>query len=294
MQTNLRSSSRPLLRTIIDETMGRKPKPIPATLKLAQLAEHVIPRLIRVTRLSFVYAKLVSDDSEGPYDGEASLVFPELLSIVGSRLRALHIQSHFALYLPPRPGLESLETFSLDACEPYHTSEIHRIMLEKIPAFLLAQSSTIRKVSLTIDNATFDISPILRCLQLIPHLQDISLPFPYAAWSVRLASSRKSKPDGSWGLGTYIRQFSSSLVSLTLSHQGYYNILTSQQIGILCKLLGNFPCLQDLSLSIYNFNILDLVVFASTLPRLHSLFLDYYSVSMSVVSCLWVRSLVKC
>ena len=290
VQTNLRSSLRPLLRTIIDKAMDRRPKPIPASLKLAQFAEHVMPRLTRVTRLSFVYLKLLSENSEEPYDVEASFMFPELLSIVGNRLRDLHIQSYFALYLPLQPRLESLETFSLDACEPYHTSEIHGIMLEKIPAFLLAHRSTISKVSLTIDNHAFDISPILQCLELVPHLQDINLPFPYAAWAVKLANPRKSRiripvvPFGSWGLGTYIRQFSSSLVSLTIRHQGYYNILSSQQIGILCKLLGNFPCLQDLSLSIYRFNILDLVSFASTLPRLHSLFLDYYTVSMNVVS----------
>ena len=93
--------------------MARRPKPIPATMKLAQVAEHVMPRLTRVTKLSFVYAKSVSNfDLEGPYDVKASLMFPQLLSIVGNRLRALHIQSPFVLYLPSR--LEYLETFSLD------------------------------------------------------------------------------------------------------------------------------------------------------------------------------------
>jgi len=99
--------------SLLRKVMARRPKPIPATMKLAQVAEHVMPRLTRVTKLSFVYAKSVSNfDLEGPYDVKASLMFPQLLSIVGNRLRALHIQSPFVLYLPSR--LEYLETFSLD------------------------------------------------------------------------------------------------------------------------------------------------------------------------------------
>ena len=57
------------------------------------------------------------------------------------------------------------------------------IVLEKIPAFLLAQKSTIRNhLSLAIDNITFDVSPILhdQLLQLISCFHDISLTLPYA------------------------------------------------------------------------------------------------------------------
>jgi len=79
MQTKLRSSSRKLLPTIIDETMDRNFEPIPTTQKLAQVAEHSMPRLTHATKLNFVCAKLVhvSDDSEAPYDIEASLMFSE-------------------------------------------------------------------------------------------------------------------------------------------------------------------------------------------------------------------------
>ena len=326
------SSLKPLLRTIIDETMNRKPKP---TVKLAQLAEHVMPRLTRVTKLSFVYAKLVSDDSEGPYDVEVSLMFPELLGIVGNRLRALHIQSPFALYLPPQ--LESLESFSLDACAPYHTSKIHGIMLEKIPAFLLAQRSTIRDVSLAIDNVTFDVSPILQCLQLMSCLHDISLELPYSTkaihfkegrnilkthqqhlrsldfsltpglsvkssavppvvgqewWSVELPNLRNLAIHMPgvlfrWNVGNYIRQFSSSLVSLTIRRHS--NLLSdfftqNKETERFCKLLCNFPCLQDLSMSLSSFNTRDISIVAITLPRLCSLFIDYSFVSLVAVS----------
>jgi len=44
--------------------------------------------------------------------------------------------NHCTVYLPPFEL--QLETFSVDACSPYHTQEIHAITLEKIPAFLLA------------------------------------------------------------------------------------------------------------------------------------------------------------
>ena len=101
-------------------------------------------------------------------------MFSELLCIVGHHLRSLHIRSPFTLYLPPR--LEYLKTFSLHACRPYHTSEIHRIVLENDPAFLLAHESTILTRCIVRDPT----SPILQCLQLISCLYDISLPLPYA------------------------------------------------------------------------------------------------------------------
>ena len=357
MQTNLFSSLRPLLRTVVDKTKGRKPKPIPLAVKRSQLAEHVMPRFTRVTKLSFVYAKSVSEDSEGSYDVEASLIFPQLLSIVGNRLQALRIQSPFVLYLPPR--LESLETFSLDACKPYHTSEIHKVMIEKVPAFLLAQKSTIRSVSFMIDNPTFDVSPILQCLQFVSCLHDIRLALPYVivagtrtipgmpfkqgckileahrqhlrsldlsftpnrlidsfsdrpafrqeCWSVDLPNLRK--------LTIYIPgvimvvtdsvlapnlkgPLSSSLVSLTIQHQVFSVVcsLQSCEIRTFCKMLGNFPCLQDLSFCIYDFDIRALFIFADALPRLRSLFVDYCYVLLDKVSFFFCKagSLEKC
>ena len=349
MQTKL---WRLLLWTIIDKMKGRKPKPIPPTLKRAQFAEHVMPRLTSITKLSFVYAKSVSNlDSEGPYDVEASLMFPQLLSIVGNRLRALHIQSPFALYLPPR--LESLDTFSLDACRPYHTPEIHRIMLEKVPAFLEAQRSTIRNVSFAIDNPTFDVAPILQGLQLMSCLHDIRLALPYESatrtitampfkagfkilethqkhlrsldlsftpdhfvdpvsdlpalrqecWSVDLSNLKNLTicipgvmviDDPNHSNGYTWGPLSSSLVSLTIRHQVFPIVRTPQpqEFGMFCAVLSKFSCLQDLSFCIYHFDIQALFVFASTLPRLRSLFVDYSYVTLVKVSfffCKWAH-----
>ena len=183
-------------------------------------------------------------------------------------MQALRIQSPFALYLPPR--LESLKTFSLDACKPHHTSEIHRIVLEKIPAFLVAQRSVIRNLSLMMNNPTFNMSPVLQSLRLISCLHDISLALPYVTMTTTLTitavpfKGRRSilethqylrsfkdlsfTPNfssdfhyeewhsvelpnlknltirvpmsgvsiGSFELGNFIQQFSSSLVSLTI------------------------------------------------------------------------------
>ena len=320
-----RSSWKPILRTVIGRTVGRKPKSIAPTVKLTQIALHAMPRLIHVSTLSFVYSK-TSDDLGGRRDTEASLIFPEILRIVGHRLRNLHIQSPFAMYLPPQLG--SLESFSVDAVGHCHRPDIHNIMLAKVPAFLLAHQSTIRNVSFSIDNPTLDISPILQCLREMSCLHTIGLSLSYgtisSASSVDFQSGRgilekhqqhlRSLSLGfvvdrvvGWTvpvffrhdwclvklpnlrdltihvpsvpfrreLGGYIRQFSSSLVSLKIMHVPFSAHVGNSKLRSLCEMLGDFPCLEDLSLYLSNFNIEQLIVFASTLPHLRSLLLHY-------------------
>ena len=96
-----------------------------------------------------------------------------------------------------------------------HTSEIHRIMLEKIPAFLLAQKSTIRNLSLVIDNATFDVSSILQSLQLISCLHDISLTLPYATEATTLTPTALSSKEWLKILGTHQQHLRSLDLSFT-------------------------------------------------------------------------------
>ena len=124
MQPKSLSWLKQFLRSTVDQMIGRKPKPIPPAVKLAQLAKHVLPRLTRVTELSFVYQQ-ASNYSERTCDVETLgfIVLPGVLKIVGLRLQTLHIESPFVVHLPPR--LESLESFSLDASDPSHTPEIH-------------------------------------------------------------------------------------------------------------------------------------------------------------------------
>ena len=323
MQTKSRSSSslKQFFRTIIDRAMGRKKsEPVLPTPKLAQLTEHAMPQLTRITRLGFSSKKRL----DGVDDAEPSLFFSEVLRIVGHRLRSLHIQSHFAIYLPPR--LELLEAFLVDAFKPYHTVEIHNTMIHKVPAFLLAHKSTVCNVSFAMDDH-FDVSPIFQCLELMSHLHSIHLSLPYGAmatstvplrdilkthqqhmkslsltfvpptlpvflcedWcSVGLPNLRNLTIclPGMFGdeLGTYIRQFSSSLVSVEINH----SFDTRDKLQAFCTVLSDFPHLQNLSLSIFDFHPGDLFLFATTLPRLHSLFVDYSSVylRMGEVSCI--------
>ena len=171
------SSWKPFLPAVIDNT---KPKLVPPTIKLAQLALHAMPRLTRVTKLSFTSTKALDGSFEGA-SSDASLIIPKTIQIIKNRLRSLHIQSLFAMYLPPSElQLESLETFSLDALAPYHTPQIHAIMLDKIPAFLLAHKSTIRNMLFAIDHSDLDASPIFQCLTAMPCLYDISFFLPSA------------------------------------------------------------------------------------------------------------------
>ncbi len=317
-----RSSWKPILRTVIGKT-GRRPKPIAPTVKLTQIAVHAVPRLTRISTLSFVYAK-TSDDSDGSCDTE--VIFPEILRITGHHLRNLHIQSPFAMYLPPQLG--SLESFSVNASGRYHRPEIHDIMLEKVSTFLLTHQSTIRDVSFSIDNPILDISPILQCLQDMSRLHTIELCLSYGTisstatanfqggreilekhrqhlrslslsfvvdrvigwavpaffrqdWcSVKLPNLRNltiripSVPFRR-DLGIYIRHFSSSLVSLKIMHVPFSAHVGDSKLRSFCVMLGDFPCLQDLSLYLSNFNLEQLIVFASTLPHLHSLLLHY-------------------
>ena len=320
-----RSSWKLILRTIIGSTMGRKPKSIAPTVKLTQITLHAMPRLIHVSTLSFAYAKSL-DNMDGRRDMEASLIFPETLRIVGDRLRNLHIQSPFAMYLPPQLG--SLESFSVDAVGPCHRPDIHNVMIDKVPAFLLAHQSTIRDVSFSIDNPTLDITPILQCLRDMSCLHTIRLSLSYGTISSGtsvdfqggreiLAKHQQHLTSLSLGfvgdrvigwavpvffrqdwcsvklpnlrdltirlpgvpfrreLGIYIRQFSTSLVSLKIMHVPFSAHIGNGKFRSFCDILSAFPCLEDLSLYLSNFNIEQLIVFASTLPHLRSLLLHY-------------------
>ena len=321
------------IQTFIGNAMGRKPKSIAPAVKLSQIALHAMPH---VSTLSFVYAKT----SDGRPDGETFIIFPEILRIVGHRLRHLHIQSPFAIHLPPQLG--SLESFSIDAVKPYHRLEIHNVILDKVPAFLLAHHSTIRDVSFSIDDFTLDITPILQCLRDMSCLHTIGLSLCYDTFSS--ASSESSvdfqgereildkhrqhlrslsisfaeigwtlpvffRQDWDWGparfpklrdltirirgllfrreLESYVRLFSSSLVSLKIKHAPF-----SAQVNnsTFCEMFGHLWCLEYLSLYLSSFNIEQLGIFAITLPHLCSLFIHYsclphqeYSVSLLVI-----------
>ena len=92
------------------------------------------------------------------------------------------------------------------------------IVLEKIPAFLLAQKSTIRNhLSLAIDNITFDVSPILhdQWLQLISCLHDISLTLPYANEATTLTPTELSSKEWLNILGTHQQHLRSLDLSFT-------------------------------------------------------------------------------
>jgi len=170
VQTQVLSS---LKRTVVERVLGlsHTPKPVSPTAKLAQLKLHAMPLLTRIRSLHFRC-------DTGRSDADASVIFPELLRVVGNRLRALHIEFPFTMHLSQAPRLEFLETFTLDI-HPYHPSQDHKTAVEKVPAFLLAHKFTLRNVSFTITDGAFDVLPILRCLQLIPCLYSISLSFPY-------------------------------------------------------------------------------------------------------------------
>jgi len=161
MRTKLRSSLRKLLPTIIDETMDRKSEPISTTPKLTQVADHVMPRLTHASKLNFV--------SDVWYRGLPHVLWTTLHSRTSSTKSPHPITLHSVF-------TTTAWTFSLHACRPYHTAEIHRIVLENDPAFLLAHESTILTRCIVRDPT----SPILQCLRLISCLYDISLPLPYA------------------------------------------------------------------------------------------------------------------
>ena len=345
MSTNFNISSlKPLLRSAIYYAKHKRVLP---TIKLAHLALHAMPRLTRVTKLSFTSTKVLGEPSIDATD-DASLIIPEVIRTIGNHLQSLHIQSLFAIYLPPPPSLQlaSLETFSIDACAPYHTREIHTIMLEKIPAFLLAHKSTIRNVSVAIDRCELDISPIFQCLQVMPYLYgiDLSLPYGYTrpfrseldlvvAHQQHLGSlSLNFTPNtrnGSAILDFFpadcreatfpnvrtltipislilfnrapvtsmiIRQFSSSLVSLTLNDAFLPSSNSRGALPTFCQIMSSFPCLRDLSLSIYGFHMGDFSLFGRALPHLRSLFVNYYAVVTYPVSvfCKWDHWKHKC
>ena len=338
METTIlnRPSWKPI-RSIIGSTTGKRPKSIAPAIKLTQIALHAMPRLTRVSTLSFVYAKT----PDGRADKETFLIFPEVLRIVGHRLRHLHIQSPFAIHLPLQLG--PLESFSVDAAGPCHRLEIHNIMLDKVPAFLLAHHSTIRDVSFSIDNPTLDITPILQCLWDMSCLHTIGLSLPYgrfsSACSVDFQGGREilekhqrhlrslsiSFVEIGWTvpesfrqdwcparlpelrdltihvpgvpfrqeLGSCIRRFSSSLVSLKIMHVPFSAHVSNRSF---CEMLGHLRCLEDLSLYLSSFNIDQLGVFATTLPHLCSLLLHYSYLPLQInpVSPLYLRCLKRC
>jgi len=77
----------------------------------------------------------------------------------------------------------------------------------------------------------------------------------------------------------FVRQFPSSLVSLTIVHNlwiPFSSTIGGVGLGEFCKMLRNFASLQDLTLDAYHFNIKHLIIFANTLPRLCSLHVRYF------------------
>ena len=82
--------------------MGRKAKPIPPAVKLAQLALHAMPRLTRVTKLSFVCGELL-EVSDRACAADIPLIVPEVIRIIGTRLRTLNIQSPLVVHLQVTP-----------------------------------------------------------------------------------------------------------------------------------------------------------------------------------------------
>ncbi len=100
--------------------------------------------------------------------------------------------------------------------------------------------------------------------------------FPVNASNLRKLAIRIPRSFFSQDLSTYIQPFAFSLVSLKFTLEPYSQYA---DITALCKMIAEFPALQEFSLNIFQFSPTTLAVFARSLPHLRSLHLDYSLIS---------------
>ena len=316
MQKKSRFSLKLFLRSIIDKAMGRKPIPVQLPMpKLAQLTEHAMPQLTSITRLSFSSKKRLNgphDAESSLFFHEVlrivgnrlrslhiqsplaiylppQLEFLEELSVEAFEpYHTLEIHNAMIEKVPAfllahksticnvsfaindHPNFDLSPIFqcltlmfhlhSIHLSLPYEAMATNAVPLRDI---LKTHRQHIKSLSFSFISVPPSVPVLLhedwRSVLGLPNLRNLTICLP-----------------GMFGdeLGTYIRQFSSSLVSVEINH----SFDTRDGLQDFCNVLSDFPHLQNLSLSIFDFHPGDLFVFATALPSLHSLFVDYSSV----------------
>ena len=162
-----RSFMKRIGQSVVKRTGGKSE----AVMELDPIILDILPKLTGVTELSIIY----KENDPPSYATMTSLIFAGAWKAFGDRLRSLSIHSSTAnlgTLLPTSLRLPSLEIFSVETSVSTDTTEIVATTL--IP-FLVTHQSSLRQISIRINQYHLEVSSIFRCLQDMPCLHGISI-----------------------------------------------------------------------------------------------------------------------